>query len=199
MNLFGAGGHCKVIIDCLLESKENQIESIVDHNPKFDFIFNIPVVDFKDFDTFENKQFIVTIGDNQSRKNVVDLIRTTYGTAIHPTAIVSRFSTISEGTVVLGGVIINADAIIGKHCIINSGAIIEHDCTICDFVHVSPNASIAGNVTIGEGAHIGMGANVIQGVKIGKWAIIGAGSVIIDDVPDYSVVVGVPGKIIKYI
>ena len=55
-----------------------------------------------------------------------------------------------------------------------------------------------GNVEIGEGTHIGSGAIVIPNVVIGKWAVIGAGAVIIKDVPDYAVVVGNPGKIIKY-
>ena len=49
-----------------------------------------------------------------------------------------------------------------------------------------------------EGANIGIGAVVIQGLTIGKWSTIGAGSVIINDVPDYAVVVGNPGKVIKY-
>ena len=53
-------------------------------------------------------------------------------------------------------------------------------------------------VFVGEGTHIGINATVIQGIKIGKWATIGAGSVVIKDIPDYAVVVGNPGKIIKY-
>ncbi len=72
------------------------------------------------------------------------------------------------------------------------------DCVIGDFAHIAPNVSIAGNVSIGEGSQIGIGASIVQGVTIGKWAVVGAGSVILDDVPDYAVVVGVPGKIIKY-
>ena len=40
---------------------------------------------------------------------------------------------------------------------------------------------------------------IIQGIKIGKWAKIGAGAVIVNDIPDYAMVVGVPGKIIKYL
>lgn len=46
---------------------------------------------------------------------------------------------------------------------------------------------------------MGIGASIIQGITIGKWATIGAGTVIIQDVPDYAVVVGIPGKIIRYI
>jgi acetyltransferase-like isoleucine patch superfamily enzyme len=56
---------------------------------------------------------------------------------------------------------------------------------------------LAGNVTVGEGSHVGIGASVIQGVVIGKWTVIGAGAVVLNDVPDYAVVVGNPGKIIK--
>ena len=44
-----------------------------------------------------------------------------------------------------------------------------------------------------------MGAIIMNGVKVGKGSIIGAGSVIMEQmiIPDYSVVVGIPGKIIK--
>jgi len=57
--------------------------------------------------------------------------------------------------------------------------------------------SISGNVLIGEGTHVGTGAIILPNITIGKWCKIGAGAVVIKDIPDYSVVVGVPGKIIK--
>lgn len=198
MQLFGAGSHCKVIIDIILESKAFIIDKIVDHHPKTAFVFDIPVWDFNAIKSFEGLPFIISIGDNKSRKRVAESIQAHYLKVIHPKAVVSRFSNISEGTVVMAGAIINADAKIGKHCIINTGSIIEHECLLGDFVHISPSASIAGNVTVGEGSYIGIGASVIQGVTIGKWVVIGAGAAIIADVPDYAVVVGVPGKTIKF-
>ena len=67
-----------------------------------------------------------------------------------------------------------------------------------DFVHVIPNAALAGGVQVGEGSHIGISAYVSPGKKIGKWVTVGAGTVIINDIPDYAVVVGNPGRIIKY-
>jgi sugar O-acyltransferase (sialic acid O-acetyltransferase NeuD family) len=198
MHLFGASGHCKVVIEIILESKALRIESIVDHNPIYTAIFDIPVLDFTVVKNFEGKQFIVSIGDNRSRKNVVEIINAIYLKAIHPKAIVSRFSIVSEGSVVMAGAVINPHSKIGKHCIINTGAIVDHECVIEDYVHISPNASLAGNVTVGEGAFVGIGAAIIQGVNIGKWAVVGAGAVILNDVPDYAVVVGIPGKIIKF-
>ena len=64
-------------------------------------------------------------------------------------------------------------------------------------MHISPNATLSGNVVVGTGTHIGSGAVSIQGIRIGKWCTIGAGTVVIRDVPDFSTVVGNPGRIIK--
>lgn len=52
-------------------------------------------------------------------------------------------------------------------------------------------------VVINDGAHIGIGSIIMPGVTIGKGAVVGAGSVVTRDVPDYSVAVGVPAKVIK--
>jgi len=54
-----------------------------------------------------------------------------------------------------------------------------------------------GKVSIKNGAHIGIGAIIMPGVTIGEGAVIGAGAVVTKDVPDYSVAVGVPAKVIK--
>jgi sugar O-acyltransferase (sialic acid O-acetyltransferase NeuD family) len=198
MYLYGASGHCKVIIDIIASIEGLTIKGILDDNPKHAIIFNIPVFNTKMFETFSDKQLIISVGDNNTRKKIVKNVPAIYKIAIHPKAIVSNFATIDEGTVVMAGAILNPDAIIGKHCIINTGAIIEHDCEIGNFVHISPNVALAGSVEVGEGTHIGIGVSVIQGVKIGKWVTVGAGAVIINDVPDYAVVVGNPGRIIKY-
>lgn len=198
MYLFGGNGHCKVIVDIIKKSNEYSIEGIFDDNPKFNIIFDIPVFKTKALDFFIDKQLIISIGSNVIRKKISKKVSAIYVKAIHPNAVVSYDVKISEGTVIMAGAILNASVTIGKHCIVNTGAVIDHDCTIHDFVHISPNSSLAGNVVVGEGTQIGIGASVIQGIKIGKWVTIGAGTVIIDDVPDFAVIVGNPGKVIKY-
>lgn len=52
-------------------------------------------------------------------------------------------------------------------------------------------------VMIGDGAWIGNNVIILPGVNIGKKAIIGAGSVVTRDIPDYSVAVGNPAKLVK--
>ena len=196
--LFGASGHCKVVIDVIASAQESLVKGIVDDHPLLEALYGIPVLNTNCFETFSDKQFIVSVGNNSARKKIVTQLSAAYATAVHAKAIVSGHTIIGEGTVIMAGVVLNADVVIGQHCIINTAAVIEHDCKVGDFVHVSPNAALAGSVTVGEGAHIGIGATVIQGIQIGKWATIGAGAVIIDHVPDYAIVVGNPGKIIKY-
>jgi phosphonate metabolism protein (transferase hexapeptide repeat family) len=53
-------------------------------------------------------------------------------------------------------------------------------------------------VTLGHDIWIGHGATILAGVSVGTGAVIGAGAVVSKDVPPYAVVVGVPGRVIKY-
>lgn len=53
------------------------------------------------------------------------------------------------------------------------------------------------SVSIGENSFIGAGTVILPGTKIGKSCIIGAGSVVKGNIPDYSIAVGNPCKIIN--
>lgn len=195
--LFGASGHGKVLADVLISSKI-AIATILDDDPAQKNILGIPVIPRAAYVPTAIDQVIIAIGNNAVRKRVVEKNAFSYFTAFAPSATISAFAEIGEGTVVMPQAVINAGVKIGKHGIINSGSVVEHDCVLGDYVHISPKAALAGQVTVGEGTHIGIGASIIQGLHIGKWVTIGAGAVIIRDVPDYAVVVGNPGRIIKF-
>lgn len=61
------------------------------------------------------------------------------------------------------------------------------------------NADIFGEIKIGNNVHIGFNAIIMPGVTIGNNCIIGCGAVVTKDVPDNSIVGGVPAKYIKSI
>lgn len=51
-------------------------------------------------------------------------------------------------------------------------------------------------ISVGESTFIGARASILPGTKIGKCCIIGACAVVKGDIPDYSIVIGNPGKIV---
>ena len=196
MYLYGASGHAKVIAEILIENGI-EIEGVFDDDSSITDFFNLPFLGAFNNDTLQ-ENLIICIGDNFTRKTLAQKLFVKFGLVISKYANISTSVSIEEGTVVMKGVSVNADTVIGKHVILNTNCSIDHDCKIGDFVHISPNVALAGNVTVREGAHIGIGACVLPGVTIGKWATIGAGTVVLKDVPDKVVVVGNPGRIIKY-
>lgn len=50
---------------------------------------------------------------------------------------------------------------------------------------------------VGEGCFLGYGVAIQAGTKLGRHCVVGAGAVIKGEFPDYSVIVGIPGKIVK--
>ncbi len=192
MYLYGASGHAKVIID-ILTANHIHIDALVDDNLELTELHGIPVIhSFKGL-----SPFIVSIGNNKTRRIIAERLRGPFGTAIHPSAIISESARIGAGTVIMQGAIIQSDTRISQHCIINTAATIDHECIIEDFVHISPNASLCGNIYVGEGTQIGAGSVVVPGVKIGRWSLVCAGSVVTHDIPDYCIAAGNRCKVIK--
>lgn len=198
MHIIGLGGHAKVVAD-IIQKSQQQITGVWDDNPSVhDFMGHEVLGNMQHFKTLHSGQFIIAIGHNKVRKTIAEALNPCQVNAVHPSSEIAQTAKIGWGNVILANVSVNAAAVVGNHVILNTNASVDHDSVIDDYVHISPQVGIAGNVHVGEGTHVGIGAAVIQGIKIGKWATIGAGAVIIRDVPDYAVVVGNPGRIIKY-
>jgi len=196
--VIGAGGHAKVVIDCLEQENKYQIENIIDDMPPVNFMDQYKIDKREQNNDYISVNAIIAIGNPIHRKNIANQLKSNFVMTIHPNAVVSKHAKIGEGCQIFATAVINAAATIGKHCIINTGAIIEHDCVLEDYVHIAPNATLSGGVQVGESSHIGIGASVLQNITIGKNVTIGAGAVVTKDIPDNCTAVGIPAKPIKF-
>ena len=193
MILYGAGGHAKVIYDCLL-SKGIHLAGVFDDNPDNTTFFDKTVFNNYHPDILRREKLIISIGSNKLRFNLSRNIKHDFGIVSHLSSWISERAEIAHGSMVLAKAIIQPEVRIGRHVIVNSAAIIEHDTAVDDFVHVGPGTVVCGGVTIGPGTFIGANATILPGVSLGAWSVIGAGAVVLDHVKNGSTIAGNPGK-----
>lgn len=135
----------------------------------------------------------------------------------HHTPQINESVYLSEDTMIIGDVTLEKNVSVWFHSVIRGdkdhihigeGSNIQDNCTL----HTDPDhvLTIGRNVTVGHNAvlHgctiedevlVGMGAIILNGAKIGMHSIIGAGALIREQqvIPERSLVVGCPGKVIK--
>ncbi len=114
------------------------------------------------------------------------------GAEVHETAIISYGFLLFDASIA-SNLIIKKNVSIGPRVTIVTHA----DPTPSELVNLYP--IIDKPVIIEENVWIGANVTIIPGVKVGKYSVIAAGSVVIRDVPPYSVVAGVPARVVKTI
>ncbi|MDW8301752.1 MAG: sugar O-acetyltransferase [Bacteroidia bacterium] len=157
--------------------------------------------------SFATKKLLVQMNNASDPNEVRSLLSQITGTEI------------DESTTVFTPLYINY----GKHTKIGKNVFINFDCTFLDLggitiedgVLIAPKVSLlseghpilpeerhslkVGHIHIKKNAWIGANATILQGVTIGENAVVASGSVVSKDVPDNTIVGGIPAKIIKTI
>ena len=149
----------------------------------------------------EDVAWFVATGDNVDREIVVNefsgIATGPLSSEFHPSAVVSKYSTVGGGTIVCAQAVVGVGCRLGRGVIVNTSASVDHDCVVMDFAQISPGAHIAGYCEIGQRAFVGTGASIIPHVSIGHDAVVAAGAVVIKDVEPYGMVAGVPAVLKK--
>ena len=87
---------------------------------------------------------------------------------------------------------------LGKNVYITDGVkFITHDGSTLIYRQYSPDLEITKPIVVGNDVFIGNNVILLPGVTIGNNVVIGAGAVVSRDIPDNSLAVGVPAKVVK--
>lgn len=198
--IIGAGGHAKVVIDIARAAGWNPVAAL-DPIGLGHHCAELPVLGNDDLaqDLHKNglRAAVVALGSNRLRVSIGERLRTIgfqLPVVIHPSAILSPYASIGDGTVIMPGAIINSHAHVGNFVIINTGAVVEHDCHIGNGAHIAPRSVMGGNVEMGEMVLFGIGAIARPEITIGREATIGAGSVVVSRIAAGQTVFGAPAR-----
>lgn len=148
--------------------------------------------------SIEGKSFLLTMGDNMIRQELITKITTLGGfvpTLIHPTAVISQFATIDSCAVYISPfTYVQADSSIDSGSILLSHVNISHTSHIGRCCFIAGGTHIGAYTKVEDYVFLGQGVLSISGkvTKIGKNAFVGAGSLITKDVPANAKMVGRP-------
>lgn len=112
---------------------------------------------------------------------------------------IGRRSSIWYGVVLRGDM---DEIVIGECTNVQDNATLHVDndmpCILGDYVTIGHNAVVHA-CTVGDNTMVGMGAVILNGAKIGRDSFIAAGALVTEDavIPPGSLVVGIPGKVLR--
>ena len=130
----------------------------------------------------------LTLGENSNVQDNAVLHCDVGGAVTLGRSVTVGHSAVVHGCTVGDGTLIGMHATLLNHCVVGKNVTVGH----CALVH---------GCTVGDGSLIGMHATLLNHCVVGKNCIIGAGALVPEGkiIPDDSLVVGVPGKIIKQV
>jgi sugar O-acyltransferase (sialic acid O-acetyltransferase NeuD family) len=204
--IIGTGGFGREVLCCIIDSvksTETNISELVCFMVDDKFysepeIMGIKVIPKSTFDT-DLYKVVVAVGDPLARKKIVEDLppHTEFTTIIHPSAVISKWVEIGDGSIVTAGTVITCNVRIGRHAHLNLNTTIGHDCIIGNFFTTAPAVNISGNCTFGSCVYFGTNAAVRQGITICDNVVVGMGGVVVKNISQEGVYIGSPAKIME--
>jgi sugar O-acyltransferase (sialic acid O-acetyltransferase NeuD family) len=210
--ILGTGGNCLDILDAVQaghargEGRRYRVLGFLDDDTQVQGrqVAGLPVLgSLADAARYPSACFVNGIGSPQSYLRKPEILGRTgvplerFATIIDPSASVSPSATLGPGTVVLQSATVNARARVGAQVIVLPNSVISHDAVIGDYGCIASSACIAGGVVVEESCYLGANCSIKTGVRIGRQSLVGMGAVVLEDVPDRTVVVGNPARVLR--
>jgi sugar O-acyltransferase (sialic acid O-acetyltransferase NeuD family) len=209
--IYGGTGQAKVVRP-ILESQHYKIIAVADDTPDIE----PPFKDITFLNGYENLLrwtadldkakigFVLAIGNPHGETRLklqkkLEEIGLTSIPVIHESTIMYDDCEIGQGAQIMPGAIIMPGCKIGMQCIINTKASLDHGSLLGDGCELAPGSTICGEVIIEDFVWIGAGATILPRVIVHRGSIVGAGAMVNRDVPPFTIVAGVPAKILKEI
>lgn len=151
----------------------------------------------RDYEVQENERVLLAIGDPAGRKKVAGILKgrgAKFLSLIHPQAFCSPYATVGEGLILYRQAGISTYAKVGDFCLVNFCGSVGHDAVLGDYTVICPFGAIGGNAEVGEECFISTHATVSPKLVVGARSSVSANSFVARNVPEDSLVIGVPGK-----
>ncbi|WP_432535515.1 NeuD/PglB/VioB family sugar acetyltransferase [Kineococcus arenarius] len=196
--VIGAGGHAREVLDVVEALGPARVHVVAEGLPESDgvSVYGYDVLGgLEALAAHAGWGYVVAIGDGAARSRLARAAEAAGClplTLVHPSASVARRARLGPGSVLLHGARVTSDACLGEHVHVNLNATVAHDCSVGSFSTISPGAHLSGGVRTGQRAWVGSGAVVRERVALGDDVVVGAGAVVLGNVPDRTVVVGIP-------
>ena len=142
--IIGAGGYGQCIKEIAELCKYSKIDFLDDNNPNV-------VGKIDDLNILQDMYdgCIVAIGNPEIRESIVKKINHLH-TLIHPNAIISKSTSISDGCVIEANSVINSNVQIMKSSYICAGAVVNHDAVVSSYCQIDCNSVVASGTFVPE-------------------------------------------------
>ncbi|HEY9789624.1 MAG TPA: serine O-acetyltransferase [Candidatus Obscuribacterales bacterium] len=128
-------------------------------------------------------------GHTLAARFISQVSRSFTGIEIHPGATIGARVFIDHGM----GVVVGETTVVGDDCVIYQGVTLGAGAAARKGAQTRDTKR---HPTLGKGVVVGSGAEIQGAITVGNYVQVASGSIVLKDVPDNSIVVGVPGRVL---
>lgn len=162
---------------------------------------NAPILDHPDrYQPEPSDRFLLAIGDMDVRRRIVEALVSKGGqfmTLIHPKSVIARTARVGQGAVIYPFTIIMNQAVVDDYVHLSIYASVGHDARVGKYSLMAPYATLNGFSVIDEEVYMSTHSTVAPEKQVGRRSKVSANSAVMQDVPENSLVHGVPGKLTR--